>query len=332
MSSILLFIGIAAATGLTGIGSAAKGLDDKTKAKKIIEISNEKVAAARDELEIQRNNVSEALNELGVEKVNILEKDMKRFLNTFEKLKNVDFKDSLGLNEVKNLHIDQKDFEELESLTNVAIDLAKGLTGGAALGTATAFGAYSAAGMYATASTGTAISTLSGIAAKNATLAFFGGGSIASGGLGMAGGTMVLGGLVAGPALMVTGLYTSVKAQEELDRALSNKAEADKTTAELKLLSLQCGAIRRRSYMFYMMLSRLDTRFHELIEKMETIVDQEGIDYSAFNRESKKTIAMCASNALSIKSILDTPILNGDGDLTEESQKIIDQINQYLKS
>lgn len=327
MIGIALFIGAAAATG---IGSAAKGIDDRNKAKKIIQISNERVASARDELEIQRNNVSEALNELGQVKVDILKKDMKRFLNTFEQLKNVDFKDSMGLNEIKNLHIDQKDFEELEIMSNMAVDLAKGLTGGAALGASTAFGAYSLAGMYATASTGTAISTLSGIAARNATLAFFGGGSIASGGLGMAGGAVVLGGLVTGPALMVMGLYTGVKAQEQLDQALSNKAEADKTVSELKLLSTQCSAIRRRSYMFYMMLSQLDLRFHELIEKMENIVENEGIDYSAFNKESKKAIAMCASNAISIKSLLDTPILTGDGDLTEESEKIIEQINQYL--
>ena len=59
------------------------------------------------------------------------------------------------------------------------------------------------ASTFAAASTGTAIATLSGAAATNATLAFFGGGSLAAGGLGMAGGTAVLGGLVAGPALCV---------------------------------------------------------------------------------------------------------------------------------
>ncbi len=45
---------------------------------------------------------------------------------------------------------------------------------------------------YATASTGTAITTLSGAAATNATLAWFGGGSIAAGGSGVAGGAVVL--------------------------------------------------------------------------------------------------------------------------------------------
>ncbi len=56
----------------------------------------------------------------------------------------------------------------------------------------TAVGGATALG---TASTGTAISSLSGAAAKNAALAWWGGGSIASGGFGMTGGMVVLGGI-----------------------------------------------------------------------------------------------------------------------------------------
>ena len=47
-----------------------------------------------------------------------------------------------------------------------------------------------------TAGTGTAISSLSGAAATNATLAWLGGGTLASGGGGMAAGAFVLGGVV----------------------------------------------------------------------------------------------------------------------------------------
>lgn len=47
---------------------------------------------------------------------------------------------------------------------------------------------------YGVASTGTAIATLSGAAATNATMAWFGGGSLAAGGFGMAGGAVVLSG------------------------------------------------------------------------------------------------------------------------------------------
>ena len=52
--------------------------------------------------------------------------------------------------------------------------------------------AWWAVSTFGVASTGTAISTLSGAAATNATLAWFGGGSLAAGGLGAAGGAVVL--------------------------------------------------------------------------------------------------------------------------------------------
>lgn len=73
--------------------------------------------------------------------------------------------------------------------------------------------------MFASASTGTAIASLSGVAATNATLAWFGGGALTAGGLGMAGGTLVLGGIVVGPVLAAAGLIMNAKAGENLASA-----------------------------------------------------------------------------------------------------------------
>ena len=80
----------------------------------------------------------------------------------------------------------------------VALQSAKGML---AVGTTAASGAVGLMTLLGTASTGTALHSLAGAAYWNATLAAFGGGSIASGGLGIAGGTVVLGSLVAIPAV-----------------------------------------------------------------------------------------------------------------------------------
>lgn len=80
--------------------------------------------------------------------------------------------------------------------------------GGAGIGTASAAGAWSLVGLIGTASTGTAITTLSGVAATNATLAWFGGGALAVGGAGMAGGAMVIGGIVLAPAIGLAALLS----------------------------------------------------------------------------------------------------------------------------
>lgn len=326
----LLFIGIAAATGLAGAGKTVKAVVDNTNANKINTAANEGVDNARRRLEQQRGAVAQSLEKLGEEKLQILAGTVTSFVSAFEKIKNIDFTSSVGLEELEKLHIDQKDFEELKELGNFAIQIAGGVTAGAAGGALTAIGAYGAAQTFAAASTGTAIASLSGAAATNATLAFFGGGSLAAGGLGMAGGMMVLGGLVAGPALLVMGLITGAKSQEKLDQALINKAQAEEIMEALHVASDQCSAIRRRAYLFYSLLAHLDTYLLPLVWQMEDIIAKEGTDYRTYSPESKKAIMAAASNAGSVKAVLDVPILTDDGSLTEQSGEIVDKIGKLL--
>ena len=326
----LLFIGTAVATGMFGAGKTTKAVLDNNRANSINTSANEAVENAKNRLEKQREEVSASLQHLGEEKLFILNNSVDAFLNTFEKIKNVDFTESTGLEELKNLNIDQRDFEELKELGSFALNIAGSATAGVAGGAMTAIGAYGAAQTLACASTGTAISALHGAAATNATLAFFGGGSLASGGLGMAGGTMVLGGLVFGPALMVMGLIAGTKAGEKLEKALENKAQADEITEALNTASFQCSSIRRRTYMFYNLLAHLDTYFLPQIWKMEDIVAGEGTDYRTYKLDSKKAIAAAASTACSIKAVLDTPILKEDGSLTEKSGEVQKKIAELI--
>lgn len=59
-------------------------------------------------------------------------------------------------------------------------------------------GTYATVGALGTASTGTALSTLHGAVATKATMAAIGGGSLATGGLGIVGGVCVLGTIFVG--------------------------------------------------------------------------------------------------------------------------------------
>ena len=328
----LLFIGVAAATGSVGVGSTIKAGIDANKAKRVNQNANDIVQNTTDWLNAQRLACGRSLQQLGEEKMFVLSSTVTEFLDTFQKIKNVDFRETEGLEELNKLHIDDKTFTEMRSLVNFAGSLAGGTIAGTAGGALVAFGAYGAAQALAVASTGTAIASLSGAAATNATLAFFGGGSLAAGGLGMAGGTAVLGGLVAGPALMVMGLVAGNAARKNLEKAYTNRAEAIQIASQLETAGLQCETIRRRTYMFYNLLARLDTYFLPLIYKMEEIVETEGDDYRRYTSESKKAIASCASVAVSVKSVLDTPLLTDDGLLTEESEGTASSIEGFLNN
>jgi hypothetical protein len=89
----LLFIGVAAATGGLGIGKGIKAGVDISKANKIYKSANELVEDSTAYLNSQRKACDTSLRQLGEEKIFILNSTMPEFLESFTKIKNVDFRD-----------------------------------------------------------------------------------------------------------------------------------------------------------------------------------------------------------------------------------------------
>lgn len=329
----LLFIGAAAVImSATGTGLSTKAGFDQSNAKKLNDCSNQRIDNAALRLDYLRQHCSKSLQNLGEEKMFVLNGSIKTFLDLFRQLKNVDFTDSVGLMELHKLHIDHIEFDNLDEMSKFSFSLAEGATAGATGGALAAFGAYSAAATLASASTGTAIATLHGVAATNATLAWFGGGSLAAGGAGIAGGTAVLGGIVAGPALLVMGIITGAKAGKNLENAKANAAKTNEICEQFENGALQCIAIRRRTNMFYNLLARLDSYLMPLVYEMEYIIKNEGKDYSVFSTGSKKIIACAASAAVTVKTVIDTPILSADGSLTDECEKVVTSLLEDMNN
>lgn len=328
----LIPIIIAAGTAALGLGKGAKAIKDNSDAKDYNNSANKIVFEANDGLEKSRKASNTALEALGGKKLFVLDKSISRFVTSFEKLKNVRLEDSSGMDELNKFRLDKQSVSELKGMSDYAASILGGTAAGALGGALTAFGAYSAVMAFGAASTGTAIATLSGVAATNATLAFLGGGSLAAGGLGMAGGMAVLGGLVGGPALAIIGIIVGAKASANLDKAISNYADAKKIAEELKLASFLCNGIRRRGYMFDRLLIRLDALFFPLVFSMETIIANKGDNWNNFNNDDKHTIAAAASIAKAIKTVLDTPILTEDGKLTEESAQVAEEIKPVIEA
>lgn len=318
-----IILGATIAMGVSGVGMGAKGGYDQHRASKLNQNSNQRIENASFRLEDLRIKCSTSLQDLGDEKISVLNGSVTKFVDVFSQLKNVDFNESEGLNELGKIQMGTKEFSEMKELTKFSSSLIQGSTTGIAGGALTAFGAYNAASLLATASTGTAIASLHGVAATNATLAWFGGGSLAAGGAGMAGGAVVLGGIVAGPALFCMGLIVGSKAGKNLESARSNAYQANEICEELENGAFECMAIRRRCYMFYNLLARLDSYLTPLTFAMEDIVKVEGTNYSVLSNQSKKTVASAAATVSSIKAVLDTPILTDSGMLTEESETLL---------
>ena len=328
---IVYLLGTAAvATGIFGIGKSVKAGIDIKKANSTNKDANSIIKNAKWRLNTSRLSSRDAIEKLGTQKLEILDKGINRFVKSFEQLRNIEIENSVGLQELNKFKMDKQSFAELKEMGNFATSVLGGVSSGTLGGAITAFGAWGAAGHFAAESTGTLIANLSGAAATNATLAFFGGGSLAAGGLGIAGGTMVLGGIVAGPALAIMGLIVGAKASAEKEKALANLATAHKTAEELNTASDVCIAIRKRCYLFIELLERLTNMFNPLLDQMETAINNHGADYSLFNIEEKKAVAGALSLAGTIKAVIDTPILNKEGKLTNESAQIIREINKSI--
>ncbi|MDD2478672.1 MAG: hypothetical protein PHS31_02125 [Victivallaceae bacterium] len=321
---------IALSTGGYGVVKGVKAAVDNSEANDIDDKAKDIYADAKDNLVNTRADASKALEDLGLMKIVLCKKNLPRFIKLFEQIKNVELTDSKGLNELSKFRVDRQGLLDLKEISLLVSSIAAGTLGGAVAGSAVAFGAYGAAGALATASTGTAIAGLSGVAATNATLAFFGGGSLAAGGLGMAGGTMILGGLVAGPALAVLGAVMGASASTKLNSAYSNLAKAKKVSEELKVLTIACNAIKRRSKVFHRLLMKVDLLFVPMIDNLELIIQKDGTDYRKYSVESKQGIAALLAAAKAFKALVDTPLLDKDGALTDESKSIADSIAKQI--
>lgn len=220
MAVPFILLGGAALAGITGAVKSVSAHTKNANAKQIVAEAQNIYDEAREMLEEQRTCTAECLKRLGALKVDIWSKEMNDFIRTFRAFKNVRMESDVAGDERLKLKCQgTENLKNMEVAALRATEIAR--AGVASLGTGVLAGiaSYGGAMMFASASTGTAIASLSGVAATNATLAWFGGGALTAGGLGMAGGTLVLGGIVVGPVLAAAGLIMNAKADENLASA-----------------------------------------------------------------------------------------------------------------
>ncbi|SDW42177.1 hypothetical protein SAMN05421781_1360 [Marinococcus luteus] len=323
--------GAAAVSAVAGTRSGWKSLKDSKEAKLTKEETESIVETAENDLDVEREMTHLNLEALGKNKIEVLTFSVKDFIENFEKLKNVDFQDNtVGIEELKEIGVSEDLLNDLEAESFEAIKLAKGGAASIGAGAAAAYGAYSGAMALGTASTGTAIGGLSGVAAQNATLAWLGGGALSAGGYGMAGGMVVLGGLVAGPAMAVGGFFLQANSKKKLNEAYERQEEAKVYVEQLDSAVVVLSSIQQRSTQLITLLLETDRLFKKGIANMEYIIERSGTDWSSFEQEEKRTIHRVFLIAQLIKGIIDTPLLDEDGEITEKSKEVLENGNIAL--
>lgn len=219
--------------------------------------------------------------------------------------------------------------EQFQEYKTAALEAKRFATGGlqaAGAAYAAGQGTITLVGLFGTASTGTAISGLSGAAAWNATLAWLGGGSLATGGGGMALGSMILGGIAVGPALMIGGFVLRGQGEKALAEAQSYVSEANVAIAKLGALQAFLKQVQNRIQELSGLVVSINGRTLKSLNKLESkVFVRRGFFKKTVNFKPEEHAESFQEVLLLIKAlveILKTPVLDEKGEINQEFEKI----------
>ncbi len=225
-----LILGAAAlATAVYGTKKGYDGYQKHSEADEIVKNASHAYDRKRSEFDEQEQETNHVLELLGTKELEI-----GKSLNEFKTLA-----DSLleklnaGRSTMLEINVPKHDIQRIENYSYTAIGVMGTAAGAGLAGAAAGFAVYGGVMALGAASTGTAISALSGVAATNATLAAIGGGSLATGGLGMAGGTAILGAAVAAPVLAIAGWAYNSHGEEALRNANKARREVEESIVKM---------------------------------------------------------------------------------------------------
>ncbi|MFO7777934.1 MAG: hypothetical protein R6V28_06250 [Nitriliruptoraceae bacterium] len=207
---------------------------------------------------------------------------------------------------------------DLPELKLQVVEAERMLSGGVSAGIAGALARQAAlTGVHslASAGTGTAITGLSGAAAKSATLAWLGGGTVASGGGGVAVGTMMVNGIAVAPALLAFGLGLNVQGHRAQTKAREIEKESRVEAARLESQRLLIERLEVRVEELEQVLHELDERASEALDDLQQVEFDPAEHVELFMR-----VALLIEG---VREILATRVVDEAGVLTPESEQVI---------
>lgn len=312
-------------SGVTAYENRKAANEKKEKADKIMEETTRQI-------EQVRFLANARLETFGQARCEILKTTVGRFIKIVESLNNSVKEKEYELS--SSLSLGETDFKELESVEMNGSNLLATAGAGGSIAAAALAGVPAAVNAsvaaLCSASTGTAISQLSGAAARQATLAWLGGGSVAAGGGGVAAGTAVLTAIT----WTVTGVMALASVGIVAGKIYSQKhTDAEKYLADVEIWrakSLAASEIMKgvvmRSDELLSVTSRLEGRIIPALDELEQIVPT----FTPANPEHAKTFQRAAILVKSMSELAQTPLLDEDGNLNKQSLIMVDKTQKIL--
>lgn len=322
-----LLAGLAVGVGALGVMGHSEAKETNTEARSVARKAEDLYNSEKELLELLQKDVEKELTTLGMQKKHVMETSVKKFLDAYDKIKNIELSESTGLDEISNFALEQQEVFQLREISDVYQSAFAGGAAGAAAGTAIAL----------------AVSGSLPIVSSTLSLA---GTALTLGEVGLAGGlagSALLSGIsmtpiaaIAGPAIFVSGISASIKADENLEKAKTMRAEAEAAVEKMKISETLLEGIEERAEMFDDLLTELNDMFSECTDLLAETVEkkqdssQQKVDIKSLTKKERDLIAVTRSLAGAVKAVIDVPILNKDGKLSEDADKKYNSINDSL--
>jgi hypothetical protein len=306
---------LALGTAAYGVVKGTEGVGNMKEANEIGQRAQKRHEQAVSQLQSDWETTNKLAEKYGQQQLNVKIDTIGRFVAFIEQIgqrakQDMEFLEGLEGISVQQIQEYKADVMEAEKFFTGGV---KAVVAGAAAGQA-ATGLATSVGV---ASTGAAISGLSGAAAWNATLAWLGGGALATGGGGMALGTVVLGGITVGPALAVGGFVIAGQGEKALTEARKYEAQVNTEIAQLEAAKDFLRQVRRRIDELSIVVDNLNKCAVLSLNQLES---------QPFKR--KRDAAKFQQVALLIKAlaeIMKTPVLDTDGKLNPVTATVQDK-------
>lgn len=133
---------------------------------------------------------------------------------------------------------------------------------------------------------------------------------------------VVIGYLIGGLAGAVTSSIVD-DSKRNLDQARIQSRQADAIVAQAQTVGLAYQGITERVNRMTDVLTKLNLLFYKGIQESEQLIKKNGSDKRKYTENERQTLAACINVAGAVKGILDTPIIDRDGELTKKSLEAI---------
>lgn len=120
-------------------------------------------------------------------------------------------------------------------------------------------------------------------------------------------------------------------AQNRLDMARLTAKEAGAKALHENTVSLACQAVTERVRRMTDILTKLNFLFYQGIEHTNEVLEKNGMDKNHYSAEERKGLASCINLAKAVKDVLDAPIIDEKGELTQRSMEAIENGKSHLE-